>query len=200
MTATTRSLHALAHELARQLAAAYAHDAPDVLAALDAVLARPYADPGRVAVTGGSYGGYLTNWLVGHTDRFRVASTQRCVSNFHSFYGTSDIGFDFGEWEFGGTPWANADLLLRHSPITYVDRIATPLLIVHNEGDLRCPIEQAEQMFVALKRLGRDVAFVRIPEEDHNLSRSGKPSRRIARLEHLIGWFDRHFADAPPSA
>ena len=175
-------------------------DAPDVLAALDAVLARPYADPSRVAVTGGSYGGYLTNWLVGHTDRFRVAATQRCVSNFHSFYGTSDIGFDFGEWEFGGTPWASADLLLRHSPITYVDRIATPLLIVHNEGDLRCPIEQAEQMFVALKRLGRDVAFVRIPEEDHNLSRSGKPSRRIARLEHLIGWFDRHFADAPPSA
>ena len=174
-------------------------DAPDVLAALDAVLARPYADPSRVAVTGGSYGGYLTNWLVGHTDRFRVAATQRCVSNFHSFYGTSDIGFDFGEWEFGGTPWASADLLLRHSPITYVDRIATPLLIVHNEGDLRCPIEQAEQMFVALRRLGRDVAFVRVPEEDHNLSRSGKPSRRVARLQHLIGWFDRHFADAPPS-
>ncbi len=172
-------------------------DAPDVLAALDAVLARPYADPGRVAVTGGSYGGYLTNWLVGHTDRFRVASTQRCVSNFHSFYGTSDIGFDFGEWEFGGTPWANTERLLRHSPITYVDRITTPLLIVHNEGDLRCPIEQAEQMFVALKRLGREVAFVRIPEEDHNLSRSGKPSRRIARLQHLIAWFGRHFADEP---
>ena len=167
-------------------------DAPDVLGALDAVLARGGIDEARVGVTGGSYGGYLTNWLIGHTDRFRAAVTQRCVSNFLSMYGTSDIGFDFGEHEFGGTPWADTERLLRHSPISYVERMTTPLLIIHNEADLRCPIEQAEQLFVALKRLGREVRFVRIPDEDHNLSRSGTPSRRLARLHHLIGWFDDH--------
>ena len=167
-------------------------DTPDIVGALDAVLARGDIDAERIGVTGGSYGGYLTNWLIGHSDRFKAAVTQRCVSNFHSMYGTSDIGFDFGEHEFGGTPWADSDRLLRHSPISYVDRMTTPLLIIHNEGDLRCPIEQAEQLFTALKRLGREVRFVRIPEEDHNLSRTGKPSRRLARLHHLLGWFDDH--------
>ena len=173
-------------------------DMPDVMAVLDTVIARGYVDERRLGVTGGSYGGFLTNWIVGHTDRFRAAVTQRCVSNFLSFYGTSDIGATFGEYEFGGTPWGEPDLLRRHSPITYVDRMTTPLLIIHNEGDLRCPIEQAEQLFVALKRLGRETAFIRIPEEDHNLSRSGKPSRRLARLHHLIGWFDTHLATSPP--
>jgi dipeptidyl aminopeptidase/acylaminoacyl peptidase len=167
-------------------------DCPDVLAGLDAILERGYVDPNRVGVTGGSYGGYVTNWIIGHSDRFRAAVTQRCVSNFMSMYGTSDIGFDFGEYEWGGTPWANPDRLMKHSPITYVDRMTTPLLIIHSENDLRCPIEQAEQLFVALKRLGREVEFIRIPEENHNLSRSGKPSRRLARLHHLIGWFDSH--------
>jgi dipeptidyl aminopeptidase/acylaminoacyl peptidase len=167
-------------------------DMADVMAMVDAVLARGIVDPRRLGVTGGSYGGYLTNWIVGHTDRFAAAATQRCVSNLYSMYGTSDIGYSFGEYEFGGTPWSDTDRLLKHSPISYVDRIHTPLLIIHNEGDLRCPIEQAEQLFVALKRLGREVRFVRIPEEDHNLSRTGKPSRRLARLHHLIGWFDRY--------
>lgn len=167
-------------------------DMPDVMAMVDAVIDRGFVDPQRLGVTGGSYGGYLTNWIVGHTDRFAAAVTQRCVSNFYSMYGTSDIGYSFGEYEFGGTPWADAEHLLRYSPISYVDQIKTPLLIIHNEGDLRCPIEQAEQLFVALKRLGRPVRFVRIPEEDHNLSRTGKPSRRLARLHHLITWFDRY--------
>lgn len=167
-------------------------DAPDVLGALDAVLGRGDVDPARVGVTGGSYGGYLTNWLIGHSDRFRAAVTQRCVSNFLSMYGTSDIGFDFGEHEFGGTPWDQTELLWRHSPLASVARMETPLLILHSEADLRCPIEQAEQLYVALKRLGREVRFVRMPDEDHNLSRSGTPSRRLARLHHLIGWFDAH--------
>lgn len=167
-------------------------DMPDVIAALDAALALGWIDADRLGVTGGSYGGYLTNWIVGHTDRFKAAVTQRCVSNFYSFFGTSDIGYDFGEHEFGGVPWADSAKLLKHSPVSYVDRITTPLLIIHAEQDLRCPIEQAEQMFTALKFLDREVEFVRIPEENHELSRSGKPSRRIARLHHLTGWFDRH--------
>lgn len=167
-------------------------DAPDVLGGLDAILALGYVDEDRVGITGGSYGGYLTNWIIGHSDRFRAAVTQRCVSNFMSMYGTSDIGFDFGEYEWGGTPWGDAKRLMKHSPITYVEQMTTPLLIIHNENDLRCPIEQAEQLFVALKRQGRDVEFVRIPDENHNLSRTGTPSRRLARLHHLIGWFDSH--------
>ncbi|MDQ4098868.1 MAG: S9 family peptidase [Chloroflexota bacterium] len=166
-------------------------DMPDVMAALDAVLKLGWIDEHRLGVTGGSYGGYLTNWIIGHTDRFRAAVTQRCVANFASFFGTSDIGYDFGEREFGGVPWTHADLLRRHSPITYVENMKTPLLILHSEQDLRCPIEQAEQLFTALKYLDREVGFVRFPEENHNLSRAGKPSRRLARLHHLIGWFDR---------
>ncbi len=168
------------------------HDMPDVMGALDAILERGYVDESRVGVTGGSYGGYLTNWIIGHTDRFKAAVTQRCVANFYSFFGTSDIGFTFGEYEFGGTPWFDTEKLLHHSPISYVESMKTPLLIIHNEQDLRCPIEQAEQLFVFLKKLDREVAFVRIPGEDHNLSRTGKPTRRLARLHHLIGWFDTH--------
>ncbi len=168
-------------------------DMPDVIAALEAAdTAVDWIDTDRLGVTGGSYGGYLTNWIVSHDDRFKAAVTQRCVSNFHSFFGTSDIGVNFGEFEFGGVPWKDAELLLAHSPISHVDKINTPLLIVHNENDLRCPIEQAEQMFTALKYLEREVAFVRIPEESHDLSRSGTPSRRKARLSHIIGWFDSH--------
>lgn len=167
-------------------------DMPDVLAAVDAATTLPWVDPNRLGVTGGSYGGYLTNWIIGHDTRFKAAVTQRCVSNFHSFVGTSDIGYDFGIHEFDGTPWSDAEKLLRHSPISYVEQIETPLLIIHSEQDFRCPIEQAEQMFTALKYLGKDVALVRVPGESHDLSRSGTPSRRVARLRHLIGWFDNH--------
>ncbi len=165
-------------------------DMPDILAAVEAASALPWVDTERLGITGGSYGGYLTNWTIGHDDRFRAAVTQRCVSNFHSFFGTSDIGTTFGVTEFDGLPWSDAEKLLRHSPISYVDRMDTPLLILHSEQDLRCPIEQAEQLFASLKYLDKEVAFVRIPEEGHELSRSGTPSRRLARLHHLIGWFD----------
>jgi acylaminoacyl-peptidase len=167
-------------------------DMPDVIAAVDEAAKLDWVDTDRLGITGGSYGGYLTNWIISHDTRFKAAVTQRCVSNFHSFVGTSDIGTDFGIYEFGGTPWGDAEKLLKYSPISYVEAIETPLLIVHSEQDLRCPIEQAEQLFTALRYLGKDVAFVRIPEESHELSRSGTPSRRIARLRHIIGWFDSH--------
>lgn len=167
-------------------------DMPDVMGAVDAILERGYVDEARMGVTGGSYGGYMTNWIIGHTDRFKAAVTQRCVSNFYSMVGTSDIGAHFGVYEFGGTPWADAEHLLKYSPISYVANMKTPLLIIHNEQDLRCPIEQAEQLFTFLKRLGNEVAMVRVPGEDHNLSRTGTPSRRLARLHHLVGWFDSH--------
>ncbi|HEV2068147.1 MAG TPA: S9 family peptidase [Thermomicrobiales bacterium] len=167
-------------------------DMPDVIAAVDQVSALPWIDTERIGITGGSYGGYLTNWIIGHDDRFKAAVTQRCVSNFHSFFGTSDIGSTFGAFEFDGVPWKDAEKLLRYSPISYVDSITTPLLILHSEQDHRCPIEQAEQLYTALSYLEREVAFIRFPEEGHELSRSGTPSRRLARLHHLIGWFDSH--------
>lgn len=168
-------------------------DMPDVIASLETAISTvDWIDTDRLGITGGSYGGYLTNWIIGHDDRFKAAVTQRCVSNFHSFFGTSDIGVNFGEFEFGGTPWKDSELLLKHSPISYVEDMHTPLLIIHSEQDLRCPIEQAEQLFVALKYLERETEFVRIPEESHDLSRSGTPSRRKARLSHIIGWFDTY--------
>lgn len=167
-------------------------DMPDVIAAVEAATGLGWIDPDRLGITGGSYGGYLTNWIIGHDQRFKAAVTQRCVSNFHSFFGTSDIGSTFGKLEFDGVPWHDANTLLHHSPISHVSDMKTPLLIIHNELDFRCPIEQAEQLFTALKYLGRDVGFVRIPGESHDLSRSGTPSRRLARLHHLIGWFDAH--------
>lgn len=167
-------------------------DMPDVMAAVDWALEQGYVDENRLGVTGGSYGGYMTLWVIGHTDRFKAAVTQRCVSNLYSFYGTSDIGFTFGEYEFGGTPWDERERLMKYSPITYVKNMTTPLLIVHSEEDYRCPIEQGEQVFISLKKLGRDVEFVRFPNENHNLSRTGKPKHRIERLEHIVGWFDRY--------
>lgn len=167
-------------------------DMPDIIAAVEQVSTLPWIDTNRIGITGGSYGGYLTNWIIGHDSRFKAAVTQRCVSNFHSFFGTSDIGSTFGVFEFDGVPWRDAEKLLRHSPISYVDSITTPLLILHSEQDYRCPIEQAEQLYTALCFLEREVQFVRFPEEGHELSRSGTPSRRLARLHHLIGWFDSH--------
>jgi dipeptidyl aminopeptidase/acylaminoacyl peptidase len=167
-------------------------DMPDVMAAVDHILEQGYVDENRMGVTGGSYGGYMTLWVIGHTNRFKAAVTQRCVSNLFSFYGTSDIGWTFGAYEFGGTPWDARERLLKYSPITYVEDMKTPLLIVHSEQDFRCPIEQSEQVFISLKKLGREVEFVRIPDENHNLSRSGKPKHRIERLEHIVGWFDRY--------
>jgi dipeptidyl aminopeptidase/acylaminoacyl peptidase len=167
-------------------------DMPDVMAAVDWALEQGYVDENRLGVTGGSYGGYMTLWVIGHTDRFKAAVTQRCVSNLYSFYGTSDIGFSFGEYEFGGKPWERREHFMKYSPITYVNDMKTPLLITHAEEDYRCPIEQAEQVFISLKRLGREVELVRFPNENHNLSRTGKPKHRIERLEYIVGWFDKH--------
>jgi len=166
-------------------------DFKDVMAGVDYLETKDYVDSKRIGVMGGSYGGYMTNWLVGHTDRFKAAVTQRSVTNLISFFGSSDIGYD--DWrEFGGHPWDNFDEYVRMSPITYAKDMKTPLLIIHSENDLRCPIEQAEQLFIALKVLGRKVEFLRFPEETHDLSRNGRPDRRIERLKRTIDWFDRH--------
>jgi dipeptidyl aminopeptidase/acylaminoacyl peptidase len=165
---------------------------PDVMALVDYTIDQGYVDATRLGVTGGSYGGFMTNWIIGHTDRFKAAVTQRPVSNMHSFYGTSDIGSTFGDYETGGTPWANTEQFIKMSPITYVDKIKTPLLIIHSEEDYRCPIEQAEQLFVSLKMLNQTVELLRFPNESHGLSRMGKPTHRVERLQAILGWFEEY--------
>lgn len=175
-------------------------DYEDVMAGLDALLQVPWVDGERIGVLGGSYGGYLTSWIVGHTDRFKAACSERAVNNLSSMYGTSDIGFSFMEWEAGGKPFWEAPLhYLERSPIHYVQHVVTPTLIIHSENDLRCPIEQAEQFYIALKRRGVPTRFVRFPEENHDLSRSGKPSRRIQRFRLQLAWFDEYLKPQRPN-
>jgi dipeptidyl aminopeptidase/acylaminoacyl peptidase len=167
-------------------------DSLDILAGVDAAIARGFIDETRLGVTGGSYGGFMTNWLIGHVDRFKAAVTDRCVSNLASMYGASDVGWELGDDEFEGPPWENLDRLMQHSPITFVKQMHTPLLIIHSEQDLRCGIEQAEQLFTALKCLGREVLFVRFEGQSHGLSRGGHPRQRLQRLHHGLRWFEQH--------
>ncbi len=166
-------------------------DYKDVMKVADWMFSRPYIDRKRIGVTGGSYGGYMTNWIVGHTDRFAAAVTQRSVVNVESMFGTSDFGYDLGN-EFGGSPWKNWERLRRQSPLTHVANIRTPLLIEHEEQDHRCPIEQGEQLFSCLKALGRKVEMIRFEGESHGLSRGGRPQNRAERLRRIVGWFDEH--------
>lgn len=169
-------------------------DAGDILAGVDELVRRGIADPARLAVTGGSYGGFMTVWIIGHDRRFKAAVTQRGVYNLISFYGMTDIPL-FIEGEFDTTPWEDANTLWQHSPLAYVEQIETPLLILHSERDFRVPIGDGEQLYTALKRLRREVAFVRYPREGHELSRSGEPQHRVDRLERIIGWFDRYIKE-----
>lgn len=166
-------------------------DFRDVMAGLDVALARfPWIDQTRLGVAGGSYGGFMTNWIIGHTDRFRAAVTMRSVVNEASSVGTSDFGF-VDMLSYPNPPWVEQSYYQRVSPISYVDEIHTPLLIEHQEEDHRCPIEQAEQLYTALKYLNRTVEFVRYPDSSHGMSRTGKPWLRIHRLRTIADWFGR---------
>ncbi|WP_338152474.1 S9 family peptidase [Indiicoccus explosivorum] len=165
-------------------------DYRDIMNALDSVIeSNSWIDTERLGVTGGSYGGFMTNWIVGHTDRFKAAVTQRSISNWISFFGTSDIGYYFSDWQHGAD-MSEPDRLWDISPLKYAENISTPLLILHAENDSRCPIEQAEQLYITLKSMGKETEFIRFPESDHNLSRTGKPNLRYARLEALAGWME----------
>jgi dipeptidyl aminopeptidase/acylaminoacyl peptidase len=165
-------------------------DYRDVMLGVDAALARaPWIDPARLAVTGGSYGGYLTNWIVTQTDRFRAAITERSICNMTSKWGTSDIGYSGNDLQWGGPPWEAEAFYRERSPLTHIRDVRTPLLIIHSERDFRCLIEQGEQFFTALKYLGQTVEFVRFPNEGHELSRSGQPLHRLERLRRIVGWF-----------
>ena len=149
-------------------------------------------DPNHVFVTGGSYGGFMTNWIVSHTDRFKAAATQRSISNWISFYGTSDIGFYFVKDQTKGHPTFSTDKLWEQSPIKYADQVKTPLLFIHSDEDYRCPIEQALQFYTILKENGIDTRFAWFKGENHDLSRSGRPQSRVKRLEEITNWFDKY--------
>ena len=164
-------------------------DYGDLMLAVDHAALQPWVDASRLGVTGGSYGGFMTNWIVGHTDRFKGAVTHRSISNWLSFYGVSDIGYTFTEFEIMGNPWDNMELLLKRSPISYVKNVKTPTLVLHAEQDMRCPIEQGEQFYVYLKKLGVKTRLVRLPASNHELTRSGKPKLRLENMRHVVGWF-----------
>jgi len=169
-------------------------DSIDIMLGLEEVVKQGYIDEQRLGVTGGSYGGFMTNWLVGHYDRFKVAVTDRCVSNMATMFGTSDIGWDLGEDNLETTPWEDLDKYMYMSPIKYVQNIKTPLLIIHSEQDLRCSIEQSEQLYTALKWMKREVRLVRFEGQSHGLSRGGHPHSRLERLRHITNWFAKYLA------
>ena len=177
----------------RQLHAAWGPVAmADIMAGVDAMLARGIADRKRLAITGGSYGGYMTAWIIAHTDRFKAAVSQRGVYNLSSFYGTSDVPRLISN-EFDAEPWENHDVYWDNSPLKFAADIRTPLLLIHSENDFRVPIEQAEQLFAWVRRAtDTPVRMLRYPREGHELSRSGEPSHRVSRLSEMIDWFDRY--------
>ena len=169
-------------------------DYKDLMEAVEYVKKNYPIDPKRIFVTGGSYGGFMTNWIVGHTNIFRAAVTQRSISNQLSFWGTSDIGPWFnGDYIGEGKDlWEEFDAYWDMSPLKYAKNIKTPLLIIHSEEDYRCPVSEAYQLFYALKMQGVDTKLVLFPEENHDLSRSGKPKHREARLKEMERWFREH--------
>lgn len=164
----------------------------DVMAGIDAMIEKEFVDANRMAVTGGSYGGYMTGWIVGHTDRFKAAVAQRGVFNLVSFYGTSDIPY-FMETEYDGLPWRDHERMWQHSPVAHAHKVKTPLLIIHAENDFRVPIEQGEQMFAIVHRAtDTPVEMLRFPREGHEMSRTGEPNHRISRLTEMVNWFDKY--------
>ena len=174
-------------------------DSEDYLSGVDAALAQyPEADSTRLGVSGGSYGGFMTNWLTATTDRFHAAVTSRSIVNWESWWGSSDAQA-LTEYEFFGAPWERRNLYRRLSPISYVENVTAPTLIIHSENDYRTPIGDAEQWFMALKNLGVPVEMVRYPRSSHGLSRTGEPWLIVDRLERIRSWFEHWLVEQAPT-
>jgi dipeptidyl aminopeptidase/acylaminoacyl peptidase len=167
-------------------------DYEDLMGVVDTALEQfPFLDAERLGVLGGSYGGYMASWIVGHTKRFKAALSERAVNHLVSAFGSSDVFWIF-ERQFGGPMWENVEDWLQMSPATYAREIETPLLVVHSENDLRCNVEQGEHLFTLLRLLGKEVEMLRFPAESHELSRSGSPLHRVQRFEAILEWFGRY--------
>lgn len=168
-------------------------DYQNIMDFTDAVLRTyPQIDPGRVCVTGGSYGGFMTNWIIGHTTRFCCAASQRSISNWVSFYGVSDIGAFFASDQNAANLYDSPEKLWAHSPLKYAASVRTPTLFIHSDEDYRCPLEQGIQMYSALVDRGIPSRLCLFHGENHELSRSGKPLHRIRRLQEITNWFESY--------
>ncbi|MBP3039868.1 S9 family peptidase [Bacillaceae bacterium Marseille-Q3522] len=169
-------------------------DYKDLMAGVDYALENyDFIDKNNLFVTGASYGGYMTNMIVARTERFKAAVTQNSVTNLYSMFGTSDIGFYFNSWQLGNADmWEDEEKVMEFSPIRYARNVKTPTLVMQNEKDYRCPMEQGEQWYIALRRLGVATKLIRFPDESHGMASSGKPSHRLERLKHLLEWFDHY--------
>ncbi|MDY0235045.1 MAG: S9 family peptidase [Gudongella sp.] len=167
-------------------------DYSDIMNFVDSVLEEyPAISKTDLGVAGGSYGGYMTNWIIGHTNKFKAAVSQRSISNWISFFGNSDIGYYFTPDQTTATPWNNHELLWNNSPLKYADKVETPTLFIHSQDDYRCWLPEGVQMFTALKYHGVESKLVLFKGENHELSRSGKPKARIKRMEEILTWFDK---------
>ena len=168
-------------------------DYSDIMTFTDLVLKTyPMIDKHRVAVTGGSYGGFMTNWIIGHTDRFACAASQRSISNWFSKSLTTDIGYYHNMSQMDSTPWENPEKMWGFSPLKYADKAVTPTLFIHSDQDYRCWMAEGLQMFQALKLHNVDARICLFHGENHELSRSGKPIHRIRRLKEITQWFDQY--------
>lgn len=168
-------------------------DYNDLMAFTDkAIEAYPQIDDKRIAVGGGSYGGFMTNWIIGHTNRFCAAVSMRSISNWISKFGTTDIGYYFNADQIQATPWNGQEKLWDRSPVKYADKCVTPTLFIHSEEDYRCWLPEGLQMFTALKYHGCDARLCMFRGENHELSRSGKPKHRIRRMKEILDWFDKY--------
>ncbi len=170
-------------------------DYGDIMAGVDAVIARGLADPDRMGVEGWSYGGFMTSWIIGHTTRFKAAVVGAGVTNLQSFYGTTDIQ-RFIEWEYRGFPWDNAAAIRDHSPITFAQNARTPTLILHGSDDVRVPVEQGQQLYMVLKKVGTTVEFVRYPREGHGFR---EPNHIRDRYERMLAWIERFVLSKGPA-
>jgi dipeptidyl aminopeptidase/acylaminoacyl peptidase len=169
------------------------HDLAEQLAAVDQLIGEGVADPERLAVAGYSYGGFMTSWTIGHTDRFKAAVVGAPVVNQESFFGTSDIGMWFAPWEMGGSIIDGRETFRRLSPINYVEKVTTPTLVLHGEADERCPIGQGEELFTGLVAAGKvPTEFVRYPGGSHMFIAQGRPSHRVDFNRRVVDWVTRH--------
>lgn len=172
----------------------------DLMAGVDAVVARGYVDTKRMAVGGGSGGGLLTSWTIGHTDRFAAALVERAVTNWHTFVGTADMNYWFATRWFRDFPWRDVPNHLDRSPLQVVDAVKTPVLVLHNADDFRTPIDQGLQYYAALKMLRKPAKLAVFPDSSHGMSRNGRPSHRVTRLELILDWFGQHTGTGTGSA
>lgn len=158
----------------------------------EAVLKYDFIDGDSLGVTGGSYGGFMTNWIIGHTDRFKAAASQRSISNWISKFCTTDIGYYFAGDQNLGNPWDNTEKLWEHSPLKYADKVKTPTLFINSNEDYKCWMAEGLQMFTALKYHDVEARLCLFKGENHELSRSGKPKHRLRRLNEITKWFDSY--------